>query len=141
MKTRLFKKESLFSNDVIALILRLILATIFIAHGSQKVFGLFGGYGLEGTTFWMHSQLGIPFIFAYLACFLEFFAGVGLLIGWCSRFFGLFIVIDMLVAIATAHHGFFSPKGIEFPLTLIVVAITVIITGSGKYSIGTLFKK
>lgn len=141
MKEVIYGKNFLVSKDVITLLLRLILAIIFIAHGSQKVLGIFGGYGLEATTTWMHVKLGIPFIFAYIGCFMEFFGGIGLLFGLFSRFWGLGLTIQMLVAMLTSHKGFFAPTGIEYPLTLMLIAITIFLTGSGKYSLDRLFSK
>ncbi len=141
MKQLILKKDYLISTDFIAFILRLILAIIFIAHGSQKVFGVFGGNGLQGTTQWMSSQLGIPLFAAYLACFVELFAGIGLLIGFLSRIWALLLVIQMLVAMSMAHTGFFAPKGIEFPLLILFVAVTIFLTGSGKYSVDNMLAK
>ena len=136
MKNLLLKKDYLLNKDMVSLILRIILGIIFIAHGSQKVFGLFGGYGLEGTAQWMNSQLGIPIILGYASSFVELFSGIGLFFGIVSRVLGVAISITMFVAIITAHLGsFFAPSGIEYPMTLLTMGVLIAITGSGKYSI------
>jgi len=47
----------------------------------------------------------------------------------------------MLVAMMTAHHGFFAPNGVEYPLTMMIIALVVLIVGSGKFSIDGFFDK
>ena len=141
MNNVITKNEPLFSNSTLALLLRVILAIIFIAHGSQKVFGAFGGYGLQGTTQWMTTQLGIPLFLAYASCFIELFSGIGLLFGLGSRVWGLLLAGQMLVAMSTAHNGFFAPGGVEFPLSLFFLSLAVTITGSGSYSLDKFLAK
>jgi putative oxidoreductase len=64
------------------LALRLPMGIIFVAHGSQKLFGMFGGYGLEGTGQWMGSiGLNPGYLMALLAGSAEFFGGLALLLG------------------------------------------------------------
>ena len=61
-------------------VVRVTLGVIFFAHGSQKVLGWFGGYGLKGTTTYFIST-GLPLPVAYAVCFFEFLGGLGLLLG------------------------------------------------------------
>src|SRR3989442_2492828 len=61
-------------------VVRVTLGTIFFAHGSQKVFGWFGGYGLKGTIGYLTST-GLSLPLAYAACFFELLGGLGLLFG------------------------------------------------------------
>jgi putative oxidoreductase len=118
------------------LILRLVLGIIFIAHGGQKVFGWWGGYGLEGTVGFM-ATLGVPKVLAYIASFTEFFGGVAVLLGLLTRAGALGLAITMLVAIFKVHlpAGLFAPNGYELPLALAAIAAGLILTGPGKYSI------
>src|SRR5688572_23284053 len=68
------------------LLIRAVLAMVFIYHGGQKLFGWFGGYGIVGTAGWMAS-VGIPFpmLSTVLAASVEFFGGIILLLGTGAR--------------------------------------------------------
>jgi putative oxidoreductase len=73
-------------TDLIApLMLRIPLGLIFMAHGSQKLLGLFGGQGLTGTLKSFEDKLGIPPIFTLLAILAEFGGGFGVLTGFLTR--------------------------------------------------------
>ncbi len=73
-------------DNVASLILRVPTGIIFMAHGAQKLFGAFGGYGLEGTGQWMAS-MGIEpgYLMALLSGSGEFFGGLAILIGLLTR--------------------------------------------------------
>ena len=77
---------------------------IFAAHGAQKLFGWFGGYGLEGTAGWMAS-IGLEpgMLLAALAGSAEFFGGLLLIIGLVVRPAALLLAVTMVVAIVTVH--------------------------------------
>ena len=108
------------------------------AHGSQKLFGWFGGYGLKGTGGFFESSLGMsPGVFwAALAGGGEFFGGLFVLFGFLTRFGAFNIAVTMLVGILTVHSGgFFAPEGMEYPLVLLVVAISLMVSGGGKFSV------
>lgn len=118
--------------------LRLTLGTVFIAHGAQKLFGWFGGYGLEGTGQFfaqqMHMSPGI--LFAAMAGSGEFFGGLLILLGLFTRLGALSVAIVMLVAITQVHWGhFFLPNGMEYPLSLLGAAIATLMTGGGAWSV------
>lgn len=117
---------------------RLVVGVVMAAHGAQKLFGWFGGYGLEGTAGFFANQLGLtPGIFwAALAGGGEFFGGLLLIIGLATRFAALTVGITMSVAIITVHSGaFFAPAGMEFPLTLLAASFAFLIGGGGALSI------
>ena len=115
----------------------------FAAHGSQKLFGWFGGYGLEGTAGWMESiGLAPGILMAALAGGAEFFAGLLLIVGLLVRPAAALLAITMIVAIATVHlaNGFFmSTNGYEFALALLVISVTLAIRGAGSFSIDKAF--
>lgn len=117
-------------------LLRIVLGIIFIAHGGQKVFGWFGGYGLEGTAGFM-ATLGIPKALSYLASFTEFFGGLAMIAGLLTRPAALGLAVTMLVAIFNVHlaAGFFAPNGLEYPLSLSAIALSIFILGPGRYSL------
>ena len=120
------------------LFLRIGLGIVFVAHGSQKVFGWFGGPGLAGTVGFM-GQMGIPVPLAYIAAFTELLGGLGVLLGVLTRTAALGLAITMLVAIFTVHlpHGFFADKqGFEYPFALLMIALALIATGPGHFSLG-----
>lgn len=135
MKNFIFTKSILIGHSFVALILRLTLGLVFFMHGSQKVLGWYGGGGLDGTAGFMNS-LGIPTFLAYISSFWEFLGGICLILGFLTRIWSAGLVINMLVAILLVHSGFFvSNGGVEFALTLLVVAAAVTLLGGGKYSI------
>src|SRR5687767_6036829 len=110
------------------LILRLVVGLTLAAHGAQKLFGWFGGYGLTGTGGFL-EQLGF---FpgrrnAFLAGLAELSGGLLLALGFATPLAATLIISVMFVAIATVHlkNGFFnSNQGFEYNLTLAVVALS-----------------
>ena len=128
-----------------ALALRIPAAIIFIAHGAQKLFAWFGGYGLEGTGQWMAS-IGLEpgYQMALMAGSAEFFGGIALLIGLMVRPAALMLAFTMLVAIYSVHfvNGLFmSANGYEFALALLAISVSLVISGAGKFSVDNLLKK
>src|SRR5690554_6447618 len=114
----LLKKLTTTDAGIGALVLRIPVGIIFIAHGAQKLFGWFGGYGLEGTGGWMESiGLAPGVLMAFLAGAAEFFGGIALVLGLLVRPAGAVLSIAMLVAIFAVHIGnglFMSNNGYEF---------------------------
>lgn len=126
-------------NSLIGLTLRIPAGVIFAAHGAQKLFGSFGGYGLEGTGQWMAS-IGLEpgYLMALAAGSVEFFGGIALLLGLLTRPTALLLAITMLVAIITVHlpNGLFmSNNGYEFGLALLAITVTLAFNGGGKLSL------
>ncbi|QDU65160.1 DoxX family protein [Engelhardtia mirabilis] len=127
------------STDLALLAMRLMLATVFVFHGSQKLFGLFGGYGIEGTAGWMDS-IGIPFptVSTVLVGATEFMGGLALLTGFGQRLIAAPLAFAMLVGALTAHSGFDATQGgMEYPLTLAVVVAGLGLLGPGRFALGT----
>src|SRR5215208_4910239 len=95
------------------LALRIPVGIIFAAHGAQKLFGWFGGYGLEGTGQWMDSiGLSPGYLLALLAGAAEFFGGLALIAGLLVRPAAALLAVAMLVAIFSVHidKGLFVDK-------------------------------
>lgn len=118
------------------LALRIPVGIIFMAHGAQKLFGWFGGYGLEATGQWMAS-IGIEpgILMAFAAASAEFFGGLLLILGLLTRPSAVVLAITMLVAIVTVHLAnglFMANNGYEFALALLAASISLAISGSGK---------
>jgi putative oxidoreductase len=120
------------------LALRIAVGAIFIGHGAQKLFGAFGGYGIEGTGQFF-EQLGIspgP-LWATIVGLTEFFGGIAILIGFLTRYAAVPLIINMLVAILWVHlpYGFFLPQGYEYAFVLLGAGITFFVGGAGEFSV------
>jgi putative oxidoreductase len=121
------------------LILRVVVGLTLAAHGSQKLFGVWGGSGMAG---WIEvvTKLRIrpAAVWAWIAALSEFGGGLLLAFGLLSPLGNLAIAGAMLVAIATVHwpNGFWNTKrGYEFNLTLIAAVTALALTGPGTYSL------
>ena len=135
----LIRKITATQAGLAPLFLRIPVGLILMAHGSQKLFGAFGGYGLEGTGQWMAS-LGMEpgYLMALLAGCGEFFGGLALLLGLLTRAAGAVVAFTMVVAILSVHIGnglFMANNGYEYALTLLVVALSLVVSGAGRFSI------
>lgn len=138
MKKMIEKITKTNTNTGIALS-RIVVGVVFMMHGSQKLFGLFGGGGIEGTAGFMAS-LGLQpaELMAFLAGAGEFFGGLLLLIGFLARIGGLLTACVSIVALLTVHIGngfFMANNGFEYILVLLAVSVAVIINGAGAYSL------
>ena len=133
--------------DVGLLIFRLTLAFIFIYHGARRLFGWFGGRGLDASAhyFATTAHLHPGKAFAILGGSIELFGGIALALGLFSRLAGLGIFGDMMMAIITVTHGqgFNSTAGPgwELNLALGVLALVPAFFGSGHYSIDALLER
>lgn len=121
------------------LILRLVVGLTLAAHGSQKLFGVWGGSGMTGwTQVVQRLRIRPARPWAWVAALSEFGGGLLLALGLLSPLGSLAIIGAMLVAIATVHlsKGFWVTKGgFEFNLTLIGASAALAITGPGVYSL------
>lgn len=120
-------------------LLRVVTGLTFAAHGAQKLFGWFGGYGLQGTGQWMAS-IGLEpgVLMALLAGSAEFFGGLLLVIGLLVRPAAASLVVAMAVALFWVHwpNGFFmASNGYEYALTLAVIALVLVVEGAGRVSL------
>lgn len=121
------------------LVLRVGTGLTLAAHGAQKLFGWFGGYGLEATGQWMAS-IGITpgYLMALLAGSGEFFGGLALVIGLLTRPAAAVTAFTMLVALFVVHfaNGFFmSNNGYEYALALTTASIAILLSGAGRFSV------
>ncbi|WP_375176306.1 DoxX family protein [Marinobacter mobilis] len=128
-----------------ALALRIPAGIIFMAHGAQKLFGWFGGYGLEGTGQWMAS-IGLEpgYLMALGAGSAEFFGGLALLIGLLVRPAAAVLAVTMAVAILSVHVSnglFMSNNGYEFGLALLAISVSLAVTGGGRASVDRALSK
>ncbi|MDQ3763899.1 MAG: DoxX family protein [Actinomycetota bacterium] len=126
--------------DIASLLLRAMIGVVFITHGAQKLFGAFGGVGLDATANAMAGMgLRPGMFFTVLAGILEFGGGLLLLVGLLTPLAGLIITGVMIVAIAVAsgQNGFIAQDslGYEYNLVLIAIALALVIAGPGRLSL------
>jgi putative oxidoreductase len=123
---------------------RVTLGIVFFAHGAQKMLGWFKGPGLKNSTKTLAEHMHIPVALGFLAIAVEFFGGVGLIVGLLSRIAAAGVVVIMLVAIVLVHgrYGLFlnwfgdrEGDGYEYHLLALALAIIVIVRGSGALSL------
>jgi putative oxidoreductase len=138
MNTQLINKILTSKAGLGGLILRVPLGIILIAHGSQKLFGLFGGYGLEGTGQFMESIGFAPgYLMALLAGSGEFLGGLALVLGLLTRPAAIVTAFTMFMAM-TVHIGnglFVTNNGYEYALLLAVASVALIAQGAGTFSV------
>ena len=139
MNTTFLRRVLATDQGLAALALRLPVGLIFIAHGAQKLFGWFGGHGLEGTgQFFGSMGLHPGYVMALLAGSAEFFGGLALTVGLLVRPAAAALAFAMLVAILTVHlsHGFFLDQGgYEYALALWAAALSLLFSGGGRWSL------
>ncbi len=134
----MFRRLTSTSATWIPLPLRLAMATIFVAHGAQKVLGSFNGPGLEK---WI--SISPPFSFMRpgwlwlgAAAFSELIGGILIFLGLLTRVGAFLIACTMLTALVSVHWpSFFVPKGIEYPLSLLAICLALLISGGGMASV------
>jgi len=125
-------------------VIRIVLGIAFVAHGAQKIFGLWGGLGFSGTIDAFGKQ-GMPAVMTILVMIGEFFGGLGVLVGCLTRLaaFGPAIVMVGAMLLVHAQNGFFmnwfnAPglgHGIECNLAYFAMAVSLMMTGAGPLSV------
>lgn len=127
-----------------ALFQRIALAGVVLPHGLQKVFGWFGGWGIEGTIAWFDTALGVPPAIASLVIVSDFLGSIALALGLFSRLCAVGTALTMIGAIAMVHapNGFFmnwsgaAPgEGFEYHLLALTLTVPLIVRGGGAWSV------
>lgn len=125
-------------------ILRVTLGIVLFAHGSQKAFGWFNGFGWENSMNYFTGSVGIPAALAAFVILIESAGALLLILGFAGRINAALIAIVMLGAFFAEHHqhGFYmnwfgnqQGEGYEFDLLVWAISIVLVINGSGKCSI------
>jgi putative oxidoreductase len=124
------------------LLIRLVIGGTLAAHGAQKLFGWFGGFGIAGTGGWLESMgFRSGKLQAAVSGLSEFGGGLLLAAGLLTPLGAAAIAGVMIVAIVSVHisNGFFNGSGgYEFNLVLAVGAVALAFTGPGQYSFDNL---
>lgn len=144
-------KKILTTNDNTAVaFVRIMLGLVLFPHGAQKLLGLFGGYGFQGTMGFLTGTAHLPYIVALFVILIEFFGALMLLFGIGTRIaalgvFGLFVGM-----IATSHfsNGLFmnwsgtqKGEGFEFHLLVLGMALGILVNGAGRWSVDRLLTR
>lgn len=138
------------SNNITTAIARIILGFVLFPHGAQKLLGWFGGYGFEGTMNYFTEAKGLPWIVGFVVILIEFFGALSLIVGFATRFWAVCILILAPGIVITEHwgNGFFmnwfgnqAGEGYEYFILMAGLALVLIISGGGKWSIDARFDK
>jgi putative oxidoreductase len=144
--------RSFFATDVSSLVLtlqRAVLGTVVMAHGLQKAFGWFHGFGFRGTIHWFGS-IHVPAPLALLVILAETLGAAALFTGFATRFNAAAIALVMAGAIALWHlpNGFYmnwggtqKGEGVEFFLLALALALPLVVRGAGALSIDGLIAR
>lgn len=132
-----------FTVNLSLLIVRFVAGVVFTVHGAQKLFGMFDGQGLAKTVeqFNQNFHLGPPV--TYLVVIGEFFGGLGLIVGFLSRFSAASLIAIMIGAIAMVHgkNGFLQSKsGFEYNFVLIGLMLPTLLAGPGTMGLAKVLK-
>ncbi|MEO1544661.1 MAG: DoxX family protein [Pseudomonadota bacterium] len=139
-QTHAFTEASNTTTDTLAwTLVRVVTGLTLVPHGAQKLFGWFGGGGLDGTAGFFEQSLGLypGILFAVVAGLTEFVGGLLLAAGALTRLTALAVVALMGYAAFIVHWGngfFWTAGGFEFPLMWMVIALALVIRGGGTWS-------
>jgi putative oxidoreductase len=131
------------TRSLVPTVLRISLGGVIFAHGLQKAFGWFGGYGIDGTMGFFKS-IGVPAALGALVIISDFFGSLGLILGIATRFAAAGAALVMLGAVLLVHlpNGFFmnwggAPhgEGYEFHVLAIAMAVSLVLLGGGRGSV------
>jgi putative oxidoreductase len=136
----MFRRLMATSAAWMSLPIRLGLAAVMIAHGSQKVLGAFGGPGFKAFTSGNtpFTFMRPPWLWLGAAALSEFLGGILVGLGFLTRLGAFFFACTMLTAVAGVHwpNGFFAAnRGYEYPLVLLAMALSLLISGGGMASV------
>ena len=144
MKYTLFETNESYAP----LILRILLGSVVLMHGMQKLLGWFGGFGFSKTMGFFTESVGLPWIIGFLIIMLETLGALALIIGLGTRIISFFYIVLPFGMIVTIHfkNGFFmnwfgtlKGEGYEYFILWIGMALALFITGGGKYAIDKIF--
>jgi putative oxidoreductase len=146
------KKIFQTSDDYAALIIRLTLGLILWAHGAQKLLGIFNGHGFGNTMNYFTETVHLPALIGFIVIMMEFFGSIAIVLGFATRILGA-VTILLFTGIIITHHwqaGFFMDwfganpagfEGFEFDLLMMGMALSLVISGGGKYAADHFFGK
>ncbi len=125
-------------------VIRLTVGVVILAHGVQKLFGWFGGYGFDGTMNFFTGTIGLPYFAGIIIILLETFGMLALIVGIMGRMISIGVILIMLGAILTTHgsvgfymnwYGTLPGEGFEYHLLVIALAGATVVNGTGAFSL------
>lgn len=131
-------------DDWAATVARVALGAVMLPHGLQKLFGMFGGYGLTGTMGFLTGQIGLPAPLAALVILIESVGAAALVVGLGGRIAAAGIAAIMAGAVVTTHlaNGFFmnwsgaqAGEGFEYHILAAALSLVVMLRGSGALAV------
>jgi len=139
----MFKNFVRTDNSPAQLFIRLALGVVMFPHGAQKVFGWFGGPGLEQTlrTF---SEMGFPVWSTLVLMVIEYLGSIFLIMGFLTRLWAIGMATTITICMFMNHvqNGFFmnwfgqqNGEGIEYHILVIGIAIALTLRGGGMFSV------
>jgi len=140
----MFRKIINTNDSSVATLLRVLLGLVLFPHGAQKLLGWFGGYGFDGTMGFLTGTVGLPWILAFLVILIEFFGALLLIAGFATRIVAVGVISLFTGIVFTSHlqNGFFmnwggsqAGEGFEYHLLAIGIALALLISGAGKWSV------
>lgn len=146
MKNKLFNTTDSWTP----IVLRVILGLVVFPHGAQKLLGWFDGYGFSGSMNYFTDTVALPWIIGFLVIILEFFGAIALIAGIATRIISvLYIAIAIgIIFTSSIQYGFFmnwfgnqGGEGYEYFLLWIGMAVGLVVSGGGKYSVDKLLAK
>ena len=130
------------------IVVRTVLAWIFIYHGARRLFGWFGGPGIHQSAnyFANTAHLHPGELFAVFGGLIEFGGGIAIALGFLSRLAGAGIFVDMMMAIVTVTwangiNATGGKSGYELNLALGVLALVIAVFGAGRFSVDALLER
>jgi putative oxidoreductase len=130
------------ASDLALAATRVVLAWVFIYYGAGKLFGAFNGLGIHGTSLYFDNvaHLHPGGFFAVLGGCIEFWGGVAVAFGFCTRLAGLALFGDMVMAMitvtwSTGIASVTNPPGYQVNIALAVLALVLVLLGAGRYSV------
>ena len=134
----------------VPVIIHVMLGLVLFPHGAQKLFGWFGGFGFNGTMGYFTETVGLPWILGLAVILLESLGALLLVLGLGTRYLAAAYVLLAIGIIFSSHlgNGFFmnwfkmqAGEGYEYFLLWIAMALSLVFTGGGKYSLDAWLKK
>lgn len=128
-----------YANPALGLLaLRVGLGLIMVVNGAQKLFGIFGGGGLDGTAqFFASHGIPVPAVTASFVGTVEFIGGIAIIAGAWTHIAAILIAVVMAAATIIVHlpNGFTGEGGYAFTFILFLAAIALFFVGPGQYSV------
>ncbi len=120
---KLFCKITQTQTGILVSLMRLVVGFIFFKAGAGKLFGWFGGFGIEGVTgFFTKLEIPFPALNAYLVGYTEFIGGILMMLGFLTRLVSIPFCIIMIMAIFTAHKD----GDFYYPLMILMSYLTLL---------------